>query len=714
MPRIRKKTSNRQNTRDRAKVERKVREFKKKDKRDSKRNVTWKSKKKADPGVPNSFHLKDQVLAELAAEKRASAEERDARRQAQRAAAKQVEGDDDPDVPGISSVPSSTILSRPAQAGTSVLPSVEVADVPQLVDTDLPTLQAALDRADVVVEVVDARDVAGGRSRFLEGLVKETEGTLVLAVNKIDLVPREALEAILASSPLPTFLVSSSTSLGISQLRSYLATLASQTLTLVGLPGVGKTSLLNALLGSGSFKTATPGSAAAAKAPAPTTAAPVEVEVKVLGGTVKVIDTPGWEFVEDDEGEGEDGDEDMDETEQDEGKWDELEARVAGDLLRRNLGRIDRVKDVFPLVNYIVKRSNATDLMLVYNVPYFEQGNVEAFLTGLARANARIKKHGAPDLESAARILLRDWALATFPYYSLPSPATATAAGQLDMSAVLAAAKGRKEMKAAGRGLVRFTAGEVDGREVFLDDDYTEAFAPERDDEDEDGDEDEQDGEEDDEDEDEDEDEDDEEDDGFVYPVEGEELDLPSGPEPSSGSSVPSSAASSPEPSPEPEPARGKRKARLSSPGPQRKKARTKSVVFAAAHEGRSAARDVANVRGILKRAAAGDDGAEEREVGKKRKRESVGGGRKVPRTAEAEVERKGNGKAKAEAVEVVKVTKAAKAKPAAEKEESAKPAKEAKAKATKVKADKPAAAKAKGAAKEADGEAYDFSKHFF
>lgn len=104
-----------------------------------------------------------------------------------------------------------------------------------------------------------------------------------------------------------------------------------------------------------------------------------------------MIDTPGWEFVEeedeegsacgcghehgeehdhehdhaeDDEDEDEDeamdedeleGDEDEDDEDEDEldeeeaAKWDMLEAQVAGDLLRRNLGRVDRVKDVFPL-----------------------------------------------------------------------------------------------------------------------------------------------------------------------------------------------------------------------------------------------------------------------------------------------------------------------------------------------------------------------------
>lgn len=56
------------------------------------------------------------------------------------------------------------------------------------------------------------------------------------------------------------------------------------------------------------------------------------------GKKVRVIDTPGWEYAEDEVDADADG----------EGS-DELEERLAADLLRRNLGRVDRVKDVLPL-----------------------------------------------------------------------------------------------------------------------------------------------------------------------------------------------------------------------------------------------------------------------------------------------------------------------------------------------------------------------------
>lgn len=42
--------------------------------------------------------------------------------------------------------------------------------------------------------------------------------------------------------------------------------------------------------------------------------------------------------------------------------------------------------------DYIVIRSNAQDLMLAYNVPFFNEGDTQAFLTSVARATGRLRK----------------------------------------------------------------------------------------------------------------------------------------------------------------------------------------------------------------------------------------------------------------------------------------------------------------------------------
>ncbi|WVQ85677.1 hypothetical protein IAT38_007843 [Cryptococcus sp. DSM 104549] len=631
MPHIRKKTSNRQNTRDRAKIHKKASEQKRKNKKAGKKDQQWKSKKKADPGVPNSFPFKDQVLAELAEERRKAEEDKIAHREALKASKNQEE-EPEADTPGINSV-GRNVLPRVPLTATSALPVAvsEEPEIPELIDTALPTLQEALDRADVVCEVVDARDILGCRSGYVEGLVKEAEGRIVLIVNKIDLVPRETLETWLArlsvpaflfksalpappstasssKTPAPVFSVDPTVCLGRDQLFAAIKKWSAEkkkakksaeplVLALMGLPSVGKTSVLNSLVPATKRKYPTAPlipTAQAAKSPEPVTKRPVEVVIDVEGLEVRVIDTPGWEQAEEDPEELDEENEEDEDEEEDPEKWDVLEARLAGDLLRRNLGRVDKVKDAFPLVNYIIKRSNHQDLMLAYNIPFFESGDVEAFLLGLARAQGRIRKHGVADLEAAARIVLRDWAHNTFPYYSTPPPASSsmdvdgTAAESYDMSAVLAQLKGKKEMKkASGKGLIRFKGGEVDSRDVILDDDYTAMAAP-SDSEDEDDDEEDDDDELDDDEEDELEGSDDE---GILIGSDdGEELELEDGPEPSSGSDLEDDEddeedeeESSPEPPSPPKaaPAKGKKRRISEAPSVAAPVKKAKRVSFA-------------------------------------------------------------------------------------------------------------------------------------
>jgi hypothetical protein len=90
------------------------------------------------------------------------------------------------ETPGIQSIHDATVTSRTkSKAAAPVVEEEEDVDIPELIDTSLTTLQEVLDKADVVVQVVDARDIAGGRSKFLEDLVQEAGGKIVLLVNKI-------------------------------------------------------------------------------------------------------------------------------------------------------------------------------------------------------------------------------------------------------------------------------------------------------------------------------------------------------------------------------------------------------------------------------------------------------------------------------------------------------------------------------------------------
>ena len=72
------------------------------------------------------------------------------------------------------------------------------------------------------------------------------------------------------------------------------------------------------------------------------------------------------------------------------------EQRHAHDVLLRNKGRIDRLKDPTPAVACIVSRAETEDLMVFYGLPAFSKGDVDAFLMGIARAHGLIKKVSLP------------------------------------------------------------------------------------------------------------------------------------------------------------------------------------------------------------------------------------------------------------------------------------------------------------------------------
>ena len=61
----------------------------------------------------------------------------------------------------------------------------EEEEVPVLINRDLPTLQSVLEKADVMLEVVDARDPMVFRSEHVENLVKDAGKKVLLVLNKI-------------------------------------------------------------------------------------------------------------------------------------------------------------------------------------------------------------------------------------------------------------------------------------------------------------------------------------------------------------------------------------------------------------------------------------------------------------------------------------------------------------------------------------------------
>lgn len=76
--------------------------------------------------------------------------------------------------------------SKKSTSAASTIEEEETSRVPPLMNPELPHLAAVLDKADVVIELLDARDPLSYRSRALETQVSLKEGQrLLLVLNKI-------------------------------------------------------------------------------------------------------------------------------------------------------------------------------------------------------------------------------------------------------------------------------------------------------------------------------------------------------------------------------------------------------------------------------------------------------------------------------------------------------------------------------------------------
>ncbi|KAL8281448.1 hypothetical protein RQP46_006132 [Phenoliferia psychrophenolica] len=430
MPKIRKKTSRRTTTHMGAKIKRKVAESHRKTAKLAKKDVTWKSNKPKDIGIPNSFPFKDQLLAEAQAEKIRNEEEKVARREAQRAG-------------GTGATLASTAALAAALAADSQRAEDEMAEDDslggelQVADASLKlhakSLRKVLEASDVLIEVLDARDPVGTRCRAVERELRSLDGgrkKLILVLNKIDLVPPPVVQAWLAHLRLqaPTIAFKSSTQ----QQRTHLSASSlhtpssasgsstkplmelikgfrnsgaptganeakvkqSLTIGLIGHPNVGKSSLINTLKRSKACSVA------------PTPGWTKEVQEVVLEKGVRVLDCPGVV----------------------------VEARGETEAALRGMVKPEDIRDPKAPIELILQRCKREHLMMLYNIPAFD--GVTEFLVEVARGKGRLKKGGVPDINGTARSILRDWVSGRIPYYTTaPAP---TAASSLPTTSTIA------------------------------------------------------------------------------------------------------------------------------------------------------------------------------------------------------------------------------------------------------------------------------------
>ena len=300
-------------------------------------------------------------------------------------------------------------------------------------------MRKVVENADVLLEVLDARDPMGCRSLQTERMLMRAGKKVVLILNKIDLVPKSNVLAWLKHlrHDFPTLAFKASTqsqrnnlsqgaaafdsrsnsrnngssskdaisggaeAIGAGALlqliKNYSRNLnlkTSITVGIFGAPNVGKSSLVNSLKRARVCSVAsTPGHTKV-------------VQGVMLDKSVRLLDCPGIVF--------------SDESGSAPGlSEDEVRMRRQSALLR-NVVKVELVEDPFTPVEAILARVDDAHLCQTYGLEFFQSGDAQDFLMRIAVQRGRIGVGGKLDLDGTARSVLHDWNVGKISYYTEP------------------------------------------------------------------------------------------------------------------------------------------------------------------------------------------------------------------------------------------------------------------------------------------------------
>lgn len=399
--------SKRISTKQRVKTEKKIKEHKRKLKKEARKmkSLGIKTSKKQKPlAIPNLYPYKKQMLEQIK----------------NRNESKKLDNIENKDHNTTIMEGFGNTVIREEQFLNS-LKNNNVDNTSNLKKTYFKELKNVLNNSDILLEVLDARDPIGTRSLSVERdfLALGNKKRIILVLNKIDLVPQEAIikwQSYLSTEfPVVLFksnlqnqnynlsgnrlfanslhknkdiseaLISSAKSVGSEKLLELIknyskseGSVTAVTVGVVGYPNVGKSSLINSLKKSKAAPTSNiPGY----------TKVVSEIEID---SKVRILDCPGV--------------------------VDCKESEIQ--MVLKNIIKPEKVDDWLGAVNEIIKRVDKSDLLMLYNIPEF--ADVNEMLISIGQSRGKYIKGGIVDLTAAGRIVLKDWTEGKIKYFTLP------------------------------------------------------------------------------------------------------------------------------------------------------------------------------------------------------------------------------------------------------------------------------------------------------
>jgi len=393
------------------KIQKKVREHNRKVRKEEKLNAN--KKKSKDPGIPNMYPFKEQLLKQIQEKKEKDAEEKAKQKEQkvkqasrkrklqdlQKDAEKRAKQFEKRHESGV--IESKAFTKRPLEDSKKSF---------------YKEFKKVVEESDVVIEVLDARDPLGCRCPQLEELILASGKSkkLVLLLNKVDLVPKNIAEAWLKylrnEYPAVAFkastqtqknklaqskvtvkdasedLLKTSNCVGAGTLLKLLGNYCRNqgvkstiTVGIVGFPNVGKSSVINSLKrGRACSVGATPG-------------VTKSMQLVELDTHVKLLDCPGI-----------------------------VMATGSSDtqIILRNAVKVETLDDPVKPVEAILNRCNKTQVMEKYCVA--DYSSTMEFLSLFAKRLGKLKKGGVPDILAAAKMILQDWNNGKISFYTHP------------------------------------------------------------------------------------------------------------------------------------------------------------------------------------------------------------------------------------------------------------------------------------------------------